>query len=166
MNPDIAIPVLVAVLFLAATLAFVVLDRREERKYEPRHHHPAGPRHAFADDRDVTDPDGEQFVDDLHHDWWAEPAPGGKIEVLMPLSAGTRRLPMLTEEECDQIAAAFAEKFERDAKRDDPPEAPALSPASAETGEIPFAVGTWNGKTAEELAAELASKYLTAEVAQ
>ena len=75
MNPDIAIPVLVAVLFLAATLAFVVLDRREERKYEPRHHHPAGPRHAFADDRDVTDPDGDQFVDELHHDWWRESAP-------------------------------------------------------------------------------------------
>ena len=73
---------------------------------------------------------------------------------------------MLTQEECDQIAAAFAERVARNARPQVTTPDPPPSPAAAETGEIPFAIGTWNGKTAEELAAELAAKYLTAEVSQ
>lgn len=141
---------------VAATLTFVWLDRLDERKHEPKHAHPPGGRHAFADPRDATDPDGEQYAAELHQDWWRDPAPAPVVPTGLVASG---RLPMLTREQLEEVEARFAEKFERDAKRNDP-----TSPA-ADTGEINIAVAEW-GMTAQAKADELAARYLTAEVAQ
>ena len=134
-------------LFVAITGIFLYLERVDARMFAA---HAPG-RHArqeFADPADDSDPYGEKFIAELHHDH--------------PALAVSGSLPMLTREECEEAAARFAARFERDAQAAGAPEGTEAAPpaASDDTGSIPHAVGTW-GTTAEDLAGQLAARYLT-----
>jgi len=122
-------------------------------------------RHVpFANPADRTDPDGDQWLqqvrperlpagdtsDTSQPDWWDEPAPSGRVEVLERVREGLLAVPP------DGTSATFQ------------PAAGVTMPVSDDpdtTGVQPHAVTTW-GKTSGQLADDLASKYLTAEVPQ
>ena len=127
-----AVAVCLLMIFVAITGIFILWQRTENAlyAYEPRHH----ARRAFADPADVTDPDGEQYIAELHH----EPH------------------PYLLASAWDTSPGAMAAL--RDALQElCVSEAPS---AAGDTGQIMHAVGTW-GMTAPELADQLAAEYLT-----
>ena len=94
-------------------------------------------RDPFADPADRTDPDGDKYIASLagnpgEPDWWDQEAPRPSAVEILPGHAGGPR-PAADEDD----------------------------PAIDITGQLPSAVCTW-GKTADELAGELAAKYLAA----
>ena len=141
---------------------------------------PAGGRHArhpepvpFADPADAADPDGGQFVqelagaspdyctgydhpgwddeDEIDAGWWAQQPPMPPVvEVLTGPAAKIAHTSAMTLNVLTRV---------RDALRD--LGADGGDPAIDDTGQLPVAVCTW-GKTAPELADELAAKYLAA----
>jgi hypothetical protein len=124
----VAVPV-AAVLIIATILAILAVSsaRQEAHGRHARH------ARAFADPADATDPDGEQFIAELHH----EPLPLG---VLARVRDKLREL--------DTVPRFHS--------------APGCEEAPADpdvTVRLPHAVGTW-GKTPHELADELARRYL------
>ena len=113
---------------------------------------PAGGKHArparpFADPADRTDPEGRQFVEELHGDLgkpppdWLDHFEPVHLETLARVRDAQAKLPPPTP-----IAVITAS---------DPYE-----PELDDTGQLPAAVCTW-GMTAPELADELAARYLT-----
>ena len=75
-------------------------------------------RQEFADPADDSDPYGEKFIAELHHDH--------------PALAVSGSLPMLTREECEgEAAARFAARFERDARAAGTPEGTEAAPPLA-----------------------------------
>ena len=122
-------------------------------------------RHVpFADPADRTDPYGDKWLERLRPerlpecgllepvtddaDWWAQSAPAGRVEVLERVREGLLAVPP------DGTSATFQ------------PAPGVTMPVSDDpdtTGVNRHAAAVW-GKTAAELAADLASKYLTAEV--
>jgi hypothetical protein len=146
--------VVCAVLILAYISLYSVLTHRPSGQ----HARPHEGRHELADPADRTDPDGDAYVAQLRGagrlpyitdeaDHWDEPAPSGRVEVL-------RAPPPLIR--CDTSPAAVADLYA--ALRDWEPDED--DPAIDDTGRQPIAVCTW-GKTAAELADELAARYLT-----
>ena len=119
-------------LFVAITGIFLYLERVDARMFAA---HAPG-RHArqeFADPADDSDPYGEKFIAELHHDH--------------PALAVSGSLPMLTREECEEAAARFAPPGSNATPRQPGHRkctggrAPLL-PHPTDTGSIPHAVGT------------------------
>jgi len=124
-------------------------------------------RHVpFANPADRTDPDGDQWLQQVRPerlpecglleplpddaDWWAQDAAFGRVDVLGRVREGLLAVPP------DGTSATFQ------------PAAGVAMPVSDDpdtTGVGRHAAAVW-GKTAGEVAADLASKYLTAEVPQ
>ena len=129
-----AVPVCIVMIFTAIVLHFVIAGRMDKARYAPRHTRAPGPRHAFADPADVTGPDGELFVVELHHE---DPPPA--VRRWTPPPAGTY----------ERVLGAL-----RSLRAGEPGQ------PVTETQPIPHAVGTW-GMTAPELLSDLSSRYLT-----
>ena len=144
-----------------AIVAILLPDRRRDRPSRDRSHEPQHaalpkrpvPSHArttalLADPRDRTDPDGSPWLQAL-----SAPVQGSPLESLPPF-ARRERPPLDVLEKVRTGLLAMDALPAAGELGMLPPDPPAES-----TGEIPHAVGTW-GKTARELADELAAEHL------
>jgi hypothetical protein len=160
--------VVCAVLILAWFALYAVFTRRPDG----RHARPHEGRHELADPADITDPDGEQYIaqlrtegrfpycwdeDETDAGWWAQQAPRGLVEITGPAEQ-LARTSALTATVLTRVHDSLTALTTTPAGDDHDPDID-------DTGRQPIAVCTW-GKTAPELADELAAKYLTAEVPQ
>ena len=159
------------------------------RPHEGRHEfaNPADRTDPYGDNRPprlpecgllepLPDPDWLD-EDELDAGWWAQSAPPGRVEVLPPLprrqpvprlDVPPRWTPPPAGTLRDVLAALQGPGTGDGSSEPRFTPAPGCGPADDDpdtTGVFPHAVGTW-GKTAEQVAADLASKYLTAEVPQ
>ena len=134
-----AVAVCLLMIFVAITGIFILWQRTENAlyAYEPRHH----ARRAFADPADVTEPDGEQYIAELHHER-AHPC----ISWRPPWDTSPGRgMAALRRRAAQELCAGRHRRAVH---------------AADDTGQIMHAVGTW-GMTAPELADQLAAEYLT-----
>jgi hypothetical protein len=149
-----AVPAIVlsAVMIIACILGLVWVSYAQRPASGKHARHPAPEPVPFADPADVTDPDGDSFVGQItapDRDWWDQEPPPSRVEVLTGPAARIAQTSALTMNVLARVRDGLAAL-----------DVGGGDPAIDDTGQLPAAVCIW-GKTAPELADELAARYLT-----